>query len=105
MRIIDADTIQWTANGCGHPNCKDICDYTKDDGTCCGWLVAHKRDVDSLPTVDAVPVVHGHWIRKSDYIGVKYECSVCGHKDSKTTAIRGHYCWFCGAIMDGEHGN
>ena len=75
MRLIDIDTIQWTANGCGHPNCKDICDYTKDDGTCCGWLVAHKRDVDNLPTVDAVPVVHAHWIRCESTGEVK--CSAC----------------------------
>ena len=60
------------------------------------------KDIDNAPTVDAMPVVHGHWIKKDDYIGTKYECSVCGHKDSKTTAIRGHYCWFCGAKMDEE---
>lgn len=57
MRLIDADKIEFTANGCGHPNCKDICEYTKDSGECCGWLVAHKREVDKIPTIDAVPVI------------------------------------------------
>ena len=105
MRLIDADTIQWTANGCGYPNCKDICDYTKDDGTCCGWLVAHKKDVDNLPTVDAVPVVHGHWEASNDrtFLSPCFQCSICGRKintfgDPIKTAP---YC-HCGAKMDGE---
>lgn len=54
------------------------------------------------PTIDAVPVVNGHWIMKNDLFGTKYECSECGHCDSKSTAVRGHYCWFCGAKMDGK---
>ena len=38
--------------------------------------------------------------RKND-LGIReYECSVCGHRDNKHTAIRGHYCWYCGSKMD-----
>lgn len=29
----------------------------------------------------------------------EYECSICGHHDNKHTAIRGHYCWYCGSKM------
>lgn len=52
------------------------------------------------PVVDAVPVVHGHWVEINSPIKTEYECSVCHKKDSKSTAIRGHYCWYCGAKMD-----
>ena len=43
----------------------------------------------------------GIWIeRKNDLGNREYECSVCGHGDNKHTAIRGHYCWYCGSKMD-----
>ena len=43
----------------------------------------------------------GFWIeRKNDLGNREYECSVCGHRDNKYTAIRGHYCWYCGSKMD-----
>lgn len=104
MRLIDADTIQWTANGCGHPNCKDICDYTKDDGTCCGWLVAHKKDVDNLPTIDAEPIRHGEWILEREPDGKPYclHCSICDG-DFRYIGIKTAYdfCPNCGAKMDG----
>lgn len=48
MRLIDADKIRWKS----YPN-----DYgeTNDD-------YVEKCDIDNMPTVDAVPVVHGRWI-------------------------------------------
>lgn len=51
--------------------------------------------------VDAVPVVHGHWIyRRNGWA----ECSVCRHDfigvyDVENSA---RYCRHCGAKMDGE---
>ena len=62
--------------------------------------------VANAPTVDAVEVVHGHWISK----GYKIECSACGHRaflgthdpvlhtEEKNIC---KYCHNCGAKMDG----
>lgn len=105
MRLIDADKIEFTANGCGHPNCKDICEHTKDSGECCGWLVAHKREVDKIPTIDAEPVRHGRWIESPDNDGMDYECSnlKCrcriSYNDSRVSGDF-NYCPNCGAKMD-----
>lgn len=61
------------------------------------------------PTVEAKPVIHGHWIR-GNYIDIKdsssYKCSECGEEFDKeifelyTDTI--NYCPACGAKMDKE---
>lgn len=55
--------------------------------------------IDSAPTIDAVSVVHGEWIDRSDGIeGAWNYCSVCGEQ-----AIDLYdFCPNCGAKMDGE---
>ena len=62
--------------------------------------------LDETPSVDAVEVVHGHWISK----GYKIECSACGHRAFLGThdpVIHTEeknickYCPNCGAKMDG----
>lgn len=58
--------------------------------------------IDSIPTVDAAPVVHARWIEKSAPARkIYFECSHCGAQENKHTAIKGYYCWRCGARMDG----
>lgn len=43
----------------------------------------------------------GIWIETKNSLNIReYKCSVCGHSDNKHTAIRGHYCWYCGSKMD-----
>ena len=68
-------------------------------------------EVETAPTVDAAPVVHGEWIgyETSSYNGNdEYEeprwipkkffrCSIC----RKGTAVRHNFCPNCGAKMDG----
>ena len=70
--------------------------------------------VKGAPTVDAVPVKHGRWIKKrywsegvgmGERYGYYYSCSKCGN------LVRGgydecgkKYCDECGARMDGEDG-
>ena len=64
--------------------------------------------IDSIPGVDAVPVVHGRWITRNRqaekmsqgdklYTVIKNSCSECYHESD--------YCWNycpnCGAKMDG----
>jgi hypothetical protein len=56
----------------------------------------------NAPTVDAVEVVHGHWVLRQEkdtfgYIN-HFCCSQCG-KESKDV---GNYCSSCGADMRGD---
>lgn len=55
--------------------------------------------VMDMPTIDAVEVKRGRWIR-NDRNGFKiYDCSVCGiHMETDGW----NYCPNCGARMDGE---
>lgn len=56
--------------------------------------------VDSVPTVDAVPVVHGQWEKR----GCSWYCTCCGNGYRITCgtipASRHKYCPNCGAKMD-----
>ena len=58
--------------------------------------------IHAMPTVDAVEVIHGHWVlrKEKDTFGYinHYHCSQCD-KESKDI---GNYCSNCGAIMDEE---
>ena len=59
------------------------------------------RDVFmALPTVDAVPVVHGRWTDKDGGIAT---CSVCGDRWGVWSVMK--YCPNCGARMDGKDGD
>ena len=56
--------------------------------------------VEFLPTVEAVPVVHGEWIRvpSSDMAtGQAYECSNC--KKMRYGSFLPPFCQMCGADM------
>ena len=62
-----------------------------------------KFDTDEQPTVDAVPVRHGHWI---DKFGGEYRCSSCRKIvciDDEVEFPNGmsyDYCPYCGSKMD-----
>lgn len=61
--------------------------------------------VDSVPTADVVPVVHGRWERRRNV----WYCTNCG-KGYKITygavaANMHNYCPHCGAVMDGGADN
>ena len=62
-------------------------------------LMAIRRGVKNIPSVDAVPVVHGRWIYHDDdwmpWVSCS-ECGVCTDIANKTP-----YCPNCGAKMDG----
>ena len=60
-------------------------------------LHAIKNTLDNVPTVDAVEVVHGRWVKR----GNETKCSVCkfiyySNKDNF------NYCPNCGADMSGD---
>lgn len=57
--------------------------------------------VDNAPTVDAVEVVHGHWIVNK---AGTHKCSVCHDTIPDEQAWCGaKYCPYCGAKMDGGY--
>ena len=63
----------------------------------------HVADIDTLPAVDAVPVVHARWISvlRGDAMQIVYcmdKCSHCGNVVG--FGINLHYCPYCGARMD-----
>lgn len=64
-----------------------------------------KHMIADAPTVDAVPVVHGYWIKfgVSDKDGNQlYRCSVCKCEEIHSPLVKVNYCWSCGAQMDGK---
>lgn len=62
-------------------------------------LTEVRERIEALPTIDAVPVVHGEWEETDDRWGVgKWRCSAC-EKHSKEQS---DYCPNCGAKMDGK---
>ena len=86
MRLIDADKIKWRPTvhtiGLGIPEGQ-------------AYFV-RKADIDDMPTVEAEPIRHGHWIEYNMYGELRYKCSVCG----AVKLFRTFYCCECGAKMD-----
>ena len=64
-----------------------------------------RQNIKDMPTVDAVEVVHGRWVRKAHdgAFGVfhLWHCSVC----DTIRARQDPYCGECGAKMDGGADN
>ena len=85
-RLIDADALRKShCAECYYYN-TDHCMGDECDSAC----VYH---IDHAPTVEAVPVVHGHWLVNMFFI----ECSECGES---FTLEPQNYCPHCGAKMD-----
>ena len=61
-----------------------------------------KEAIDSIPTADVAPVVHGRWIDDGSGIIICPECKRGYNLHAKYT----HYSPNCGAMMDGgaDHG-
>lgn len=71
------------------------------------WLLVDiLSEMNDMPTVDAVPVVHGRWIEGR---GSRYVCSVCNANAGLYGGGIGqnlsNYCPNCGARMDGGADN
>lgn len=58
--------------------------------------------VSEQPTVDAVPVVHGHWVSEINSYGetTAWHCSNCYERTGFFTTGQSNYCPECGAKMD-----
>lgn len=73
--------------------------------SCNLWSEEGCRVILEAPTVDAVEVMHGHWIVEEDGNWRNVKCSVCGkdyacHYGMLQLQVFG-YCPNCGAHMDG----
>lgn len=85
MRLIDADKAKksieqaFLQHRLGTFTIGDVCDC-----------------IDNQPTIDAEPVVHGHWVKR--YKSKYYHCSVCGG----LVEDEWHNCPHCRAKMDEE---
>lgn len=113
-RLIDVDKFK---ADCGMA---DDCEDCKQNASLCQYdIIYSKMDfcgwLDDAPTVDAVTVKHGRWIKNrywsegvgmGERYGYYYSCSKCGN------CVRGgydecgkKYCDECGALMDGKDGD
>lgn len=109
MRLIDADLLHyklmsWSADSWN----KSIMPYGVSDEII--------DMVDNAPTVDAVSVRHGEWIKMSDVYGVYYACSECGEELTRVNSFdrqfdvfpriesieKTRFCPNCGADMRGK---
>ena len=106
-RLIDADSIPKVLDALcekcgGYKRNKGECEYCKMD--------LFGDEVMALPTIDAVPVVHGHIEEYQDYIYVNgkpepllnksKKCSVCSNGIYEAGGKIFKYCPHCGAKMD-----
>lgn len=59
-----------------------------------------ERLIESIPAVDAAPVVHGRWIfhEENGPMGIWLTCSVCGKESGVHEG--NYYCHWCGAKME-----
>lgn len=97
MRLVDADEAIPTLEG--------LTEQVQTEGATLvkALIFAALKSRSVIPTVDAVPVKHGRWIKRGYACGEsEYKCSACGETEWRTSSARMKYCMFCGAKMDGE---
>lgn len=99
QRLIDANTLVGTDGLFSTRGCAGSCN------NCHLWSEEGCRVILEAPTVDAVEVVHGHWIEKPTGRYGKWQswCSACGtHSGIGGIESNRHkpYCPNCGAKMD-----
>jgi hypothetical protein len=58
----------------------------------------------SIPAADVVEVRHGKYIQASKTAQIGLKCSICGARIKYSEHFNGnhHYCYKCGAKMDGK---
>ena len=74
-----------------------LCDLANNNIT----KTVDANDIMRFPTIDAAPVVHGHWIQEGEPPMFSLTCSVCGQKFfNHYLQPHANYCSMCGAKMD-----
>lgn len=76
----------------GHSN------YHGDSVLSAMTCITEGKEVKPIKPIEAVPVVHGEWIKEEGAFFPTYKCSVCRAKHG---AIWFKYCPSCGAKMKG----
>ena len=91
MRLINADEFELVTY-----TKADIWEDTFEDGV--EWVL---NKIDSAPTIEAEPVVHGEW-KEHIFEGELWAnyCSVCKHYLPYGMEWKSNYCPNCGAKMD-----
>ena len=92
MRLIDADALKEVI----YNNLYTITDFFNRQDRGMFWTGGIEKAIDEAPTIDAEPVRRGKWIYKVGF----FECSECGYVTINEKVC--HYCYNCGARMDGE---
>lgn len=97
MRLIDGDALiesMGVSDAVKYGN-KDGYQQDKSYSTLMRYEI--KDYIDSQPTIDAAPVVHGYW--EDSFDGITPFCSAChiSHRGFNRTP---NYCPNCGAKMD-----
>ena len=97
MRLIDADALH-----------REFIDFIRaSNNKTPNWNDAVSL-VGSAPTVDAVQVKQGRWIKCTHHHWEdRYECSKCGYDTEVDTVMEKpiyNFCPYCGARMDGKSG-
>lgn len=64
-----------------------------------GFARLHVGDIDIIPRVDAVEVVHGRWDIDRSFMPFLSTCSECGAFYDVDGAFEWNYCPNCGAKM------
>lgn len=95
MRYIDAENIEYTS----------MC-RARGNGMYEDCEIAHKDQIDDIPTADVRENVKAHWINMKPTGDSRFMCSRCKCKE-KVPTIMGEpivwdYCPNCGADMRGE---
>lgn len=94
-RIIDADKFFMKAYNAAYPVIHGNND--RENGL---TMYGIAQLLDEQPTIDAVPVRHGHWIKIGSQNSIRnMKCSICGEEvfgDADTEK----YCFNCGSKMD-----
>lgn len=112
MRLIDADALDLVPDIHNAMNGVIFVNHPRSGGRT--QMIVQQlltRMISNAPTIDAVPVVHGRWVRSAGRSHIWY-CSVCGDKinykqNRRTYNIpkvpvgqKNKFCRNCGAKMD-----
>ena len=102
-RLIDADALNAAMY---HEAFETDTDMQKWDSGCWIRYKMFERALKAAPTIEAAPVVHGHWVDKGivaiEFIRERheYECSRCGKAVHLLENEKPYYCDNCGCKMD-----
>lgn len=83
-RLIDADVLLKQS--------RRVVEYD-EAGFSMEYNAVPTEEIKNAPTVDAVPVVHGEWIRTG---AISYRCSICNYLPLENYT---NFCPNCGADM------